>query len=237
MFINKLSIIISVLIFGNVPLFAEKTLQREAIEAFKTKIAVNAIRFNGDPYAELNGKENTQQFIENIGNKVCAIKYLDDNIQYELKTFDSKQEAFFSGYIVTHFGNCGTCSTLRDLATYLEHQNLTTPVRRCSLMVFFKKRTLSCLQKLGFTKSCAETWYYNAKNTAKECLWSCAKSWYFNEPFNLADGKLNSCLACDERESGPIFKYVAGRTRRNSGIQSAIKRDTTEIYHIQHDYY
>lgn len=44
--------------------------------------------------------------------------------------------------------------------------------------------------------------------------------------------RLNSCLQCDECRSGPIFQKFAGRTRRGSGIESAILRpDEVEIDH------
>jgi len=50
------------------------------------------------------------------------------------------------------------------------------------------------------------------------------------------DGKLNECLQCDEDRSGPVFKAVAGRTRRNSGIQSSIRRPADEVSPVAHDY-
>eukprot|EP00924_Labyrinthula_sp_SR-Ha-C_P007970 snap_masked-scaffold_41-processed-gene-2.46-mRNA-1 protein AED:0.18 eAED:0.23 QI:0/-1/0/1/-1/1/1/0/330 len=46
--------------------------------------------------------------------------------------------------------------------------------------------------------------------------------------------RLNACLQCDECRSGPIFQLVAGRTRRNSGIQSAIWRP--DVFPLNHDY-
>ena len=45
-----------------------------------------------------------------------------------------------------------------------------------------------------------------------------------NSKYNKANLQLNPCLNCDELKSGPIFKKFAGRTRRNSGVRSAIKR-------------
>ena len=36
--------------------------------------------------------------------------------------------------------------------------------------------------------------------------------------------ELNDCLQCDEDKSGPIFQHFAGRTRRRSGLLSAIVR-------------
>jgi hypothetical protein len=47
---------------------------------------------------------------------------------------------------------------------------------------------------------------------------------------------LNACLACDEVKSGPVFKRTAGRTRRNSGIESAIGRQAGDLVPIRHDY-
>jgi hypothetical protein len=58
----------------------------------------------------------------------------------------------------------------------------------------------------------------------------------WNTPFSV-DGKLNDCIQCDETLSGPVFKYEAGRNRRNSGIVSEIRRDNKEIYNITHCYY
>jgi hypothetical protein len=203
------------------------------IEAFYSKVIRNPIGIDGDPYRELQDDE----WIEYPEEAVCAIKYEDDRIHYEIATFDDEAAAQDSGYIVTHKGHCGTCSTLQDLATYLYHRDLTTPVRRCSAMVWFPNWSMYCLEELGFSSACAETWYYNAKNTARECLWPCLESWIHQEPFNKPDGSLNDCLACDEECSGPVFKYVAGRTRRNSGIHSEIDRPEDEVYPIVHDYY
>lgn len=203
------------------------------IEAFYRKIISNPIGIEGDPYRELQDDD----LIEYPEEAVCAIQYEDDRIHYAIATFDNEAAAQDSGYIVTHKGHCGTCSTLQDLATYLAHHDLTTPVRRCAAMVWFPIPSIECLKGLGFSAECAETWYYNAKNTARECLWPCIYSWMRREPFNKPDGSLNDCLACDEEHSGPIFKYVAGRTRRNSGIRSEIDRPEDEIYPIVHDYY
>ena len=48
---------------------------------------------------------------------------------------------------------------------------------------------------------------------------------------NENTGKLNPCLWCDERISGPGFKYQAARTRRNSGLESEIPRDNDRLYY------
>lgn len=45
-------------------------------------------------------------------------------------------------------------------------------------------------------------------------------------------GKLNPCLWCDERISGPGFKYQAARTRRNSGLESEIPRENDKLFYL-----
>lgn len=57
-----------------------------------------------------------------------------------------------------------------------------------------------------------------------------------NTPFST-NGILNDCILCDEEKSGPVFKYEAGRNRRNSGIMSEIHRFDKEIYPLSHCYY
>lgn len=48
---------------------------------------------------------------------------------------------------------------------------------------------------------------------------------------NEVTGKLNACLWADERVSGPGFKYTAARTRRGSGIPSAIPRPNDKLFY------
>lgn len=203
------------------------------IEAFYEKVILNPVAVDTNPYRDYE----SSSWYEYPEEAVCAVKYAEDRIHYVIATFDSEDAAEENGFIVTHKGHCGTCSTLQDLATYLYHPDLTTPVRRCSALVWFKPWSIRCLESLGFTSECSETWYYNAQNTAKDCFRPCIDAWLKNDPFNNPDGSLNDCLACDEEFSGPVFKYVAGRTRRNSGIRSAIDRPDEEIYPIIHDYY
>ncbi len=48
---------------------------------------------------------------------------------------------------------------------------------------------------------------------------------------NEQTGKLNACLWCDEKTSGPGFKYTAARTRRGSGLPSAIPRPNDRLFY------
>jgi hypothetical protein len=80
---------------------------------------------------------------------------------------------------------------------------------------------------------------YDAKNTRKDCLWICLYEWAIGAPNNIPTNStnLNPCIKCDEDKSGPIFKVVAGRTRRDSGLKSSINRPPNSIYEVTHYYY
>jgi hypothetical protein len=108
-------------------------------------------------------------------------------------------------------------------------------VRRCGVRLT-ASGAIACLEKLGFSPACARTWFFNTRNTRRECLWVCVKSWVKGEPSAGPDGRLNPCLQCDEDRSGPVFKAAAGRTRRNSGLRSSIPRPAEEVAHVVHDY-
>jgi len=62
-------------------------------------------------------------------------------------------------------------------------------------------------------------------------------AWITDEPNNCPDGSLNDCLQCDEDESGPNFQFFSGRTRRNSGIHSAIDRPDEDVAELEHCYW
>ena len=69
----------------------------------------------------------------------------------------------------------------------------------------------SCMEKIGFSESCAEVWAYNGKNTGEMCPLECIKTYGLidlilgkeSAPTTNADGELNECLLCDEMMSGP----------------------------------
>ncbi len=134
-----------------------------------------------------------------------------------------------------HPTTCGACSTLQDLAVYLERRDLTAPARRCG-MKLVDAHALACLEGLGFSHACAQIWLYDARNTRLDCFAVCLWSWLEGEGPIRADGQLNDCLRCDEERSGPVFKAVAGRTRRNSGIRSSIPRPEEQVARVVHDY-
>jgi hypothetical protein len=155
---------------------------------------------------------------------------------YDLVTYESEAIALAAGAKATHFGGCGVCSTLANLAVYVKYNDLAGPVRQCTLDGIGQTAdvTIACLQALGFDLPCAQIWYFNGKNTQKYCMQTCLEQ--LNNPYHLPDGALNPCLQCDEDQSGAVFKAVAGRTRRNSGLANAMCRPCSEVRPLVHAY-
>lgn len=172
---------------------------------------------------------------EDPADTVCAF-FADTPDTYHTETVTSREGAEAAGGRVTHTGHCGVCSTLQDLAVYMSVNDLTEPVRACGLDHLGGEMAdhVACLQALGFTLPCAQIWYWNTLHTQEVCLSECLAA--LDAPYNEPDGSLNPCLQCDEDESGPVFKAVAGRTRRNTGLPNAICRPCSEVRPITHRY-
>ena len=171
---------------------------------------------------------------------VCGVHIEGET--YRLKTYGFPDTALEEGAIITHRQHCGTCSSLQDLAVYISTPDLTDPARSCARKGSLHE-TADCMEAIGFTRACAETWAYNAHRTREICARTCRKTYGLiplltgrmdQTPNNLPDGSLNACLLCDETYSGPGFQFAAGRTRRGSGIQSAIQRPQHELYRVDH---
>lgn len=165
---------------------------------------------------------------------VCAVLPGADG-HYRLQGYASASLAEAAGGLVTHAGRCGLCSSLADLAVYAGSPDLTAPVRNCGLqgMAEGHASNVACLEKLGFSPPCAAIWAYNTTHTRTVCLQICLAE--LKSKHHLPDGSLNPCIACDEEQSGPVFKAVAGRTRRNSGLPSGLCRPCESVAPITHD--
>ena len=177
---------------------------------------------------------------------VCGVEFADSaQVEYRLRSFTNAESAHAAGYVITHRNRCGTCSSLRDLAVYLAQPNLTAPARTCARRLTPAGVKACLIEKIGFEERCAETWTFNVLHTRRHCTLTCIKHYglwnVLRNDMNDMDkderGNLNPCLACDEFISGPGFQYVAGRTRRTSGIVSSIHRSPEEIYEIDHSLY
>ncbi|MBL9038258.1 MAG: hypothetical protein JNG84_07090 [Archangium sp.] len=168
---------------------------------------------------------------------VCAV-VVDDLAarSYHLQTFTDVAEADAAGAILTHHDACGVCSTLKDFVVYARERDVGSKVKKCGYDSFGKSFSflVGCIEAIGFTTPCAQMWAYNTDNTRAQCFSPCI----FGDQsvYQYADGRLNDCLACDEEKSGPVFKAVAGRTRRNTGLATSICRPCSEVRPVAHAY-
>ena len=178
--------------------------------------------------------------------EVCAVGFVDpDRVDYRLRTFPDRESALAEGTVITHRDHCGTCSSLRNLAAYLAQPDLTSPARTCARRWTAGGVKACLMEEIGFDERCAETWAENAVYTRRHCLGPCIAHYGLwnvltddiRAPNTDEHGNLNPCLACDERVSGPGFQYAAGRTRRNSGLTSAVARPAAEIHPVDHTLY
>ncbi|WP_290580618.1 hypothetical protein [Ketobacter sp.] len=175
---------------------------------------------------------------------VCGLRFLeDDSAQYELASFSNRTELDSTpGFQLTHYQQCGSCSTLQDLAVY-GSLDLTVMAKTCSKQQGFTAKQ-RCMEDIGFTSACAESWAFNAQQTTQSCFVRCVQEYGLiplilgteSSP-NTNGGQLNQCLLCDEMMAGPGFQYAAGRTRRNSGITSEIDRPEDQVYEVEHHYF
>lgn len=168
-------------------------------------------------------------------DSLCAVLVTGERT-YRLETFENVAAAEAAGGVVTHGGACGLCSSLADLAAYAETPDQTNPVRQCTVDYLFgiREDLDACIQEaVGFTPACSRIWAYNALNDIDECQDVCLGN---SSSYNEEDGSLNPCLQCDEDNSGPVFKAVAGRTRRNSGLAAAICRPCEMVWRVDHRY-
>lgn len=186
------------------------------------------------PFAELTSNPYDEP-VEESDEMVCAIviENLADRI-YRLGNYPGEATAEAANAIVTHHDACGLCSTLTDFAVYAENRDIGDGVRACGLNTIGQpfENLVSCIEDLGFTKPCAQIWAYNTLNTRQNCFFECITNTSYHNP----DGTLSNCLQCDEDISGPVFKAVAGRTRRNTGLASSICRFCEEVKPVKHDY-
>lgn len=190
-----------------------------------------------EPYAPLEADPYAAPLTEPAQGEdpVCAAQIEGANA-YRLASYPAPAAAAEAGARLTHYGACGLCSTFADLAVYIEQPDLTEPVRACGLAHWNApfEELVGCIEALGFTRPCAQIWAYNTLATRQACGGVCLST--LDDPYHLPDGSLNACLQCDEDESGPVFKAVAGRTRRNTGLPSSMCRPCAEVRPVEHRY-
>ena len=193
-------------------------------------------RLDCDPYQSEECKSVFTDF-QDAPDAVCAIHFLSENDgsscdSYWMVPYENATMAQRAGAQVTHRGNCGLCSSLQDLVVYMRHQDLTTRGQECGVMGLTERENgVKCFQKLGMSEGCAAIWMANVQSTLHNCGGVCFLEDLLDEPYNgpAPTCKLSKCLQCDEDNSGDVFKAFAGRTRRRSGLVTAIARPCDTI--------
>lgn len=94
---------------------------------------------------------------------------------------------------------------------------------------------------MGMTNDCGKMWGYNSDNTRNMCIKPCVEE-FLLEQIGIGGNNgpapecaMNTCLQCDEDNSGPNFAKYAGRTRRNTGLESCITRPCQSNKQLDHE--
>lgn len=222
----------------------EPLYDTEFVDLLDTKELLTDLRETIGDFRDDDPYEHADDYLgKHDEHTVCAIRADDDNPDgYHLKTYESLEDAVNDGAELTHYGPCGLCSTMQDLAVYIREPDLTAPVRACGVQGLGKSeeeaKALSreCLQEVGFSDPCIDIWYWDIENTKNNCMATCLKDGNLTNPHHNPDLSLNACVQCDEDESGPLFKVLSGRTRRNSGLSSALCRPCETVQPVDHHY-
>ena len=176
-------------------------------------------------------------------NRVCAGRLATGAVGSgdALSTFPTLKAAReASESDVVHCGACGHCSTTNDMTLMAETtRTLTDAATWCSTkgiisslflwrgVHVYRRVAKRCMEEsVSFTPNCQECWLDDMVCCIRECFNTCLKSVYFlREPKNGQDGRINSCLECDEKICGPAFLECSGSNRRRQGIHSDIRRE------------
>lgn len=207
--------------------YHSKILTKEELQSLKEWTLTNPYKaLTSDPYKDsLPAREQG----------VCAvvIDHLSEK-KYHLVNFPDVNAAKAAGAILTHHDVCGLCSTLQDLAVYAGNLDIGHSVKLCTIENVGRpiEALTECIERLGFSHPCAQIWAYDARQTGDNFMLNCMLDYHYNEP----DGSLSKCLQEDEDISGPMFKAIAGRTRRNTGIANSICRPCSEVQPVEHIY-
>jgi hypothetical protein len=179
-----------------------------------------------------------------ITDVVCAFDPHNNN---DFQTFESRDLAHLAGYQVAHCGACGECSNPTDIHTYVDTRTtIADSAKNCaSVAIFGSDEALhDCLQKeIGFSAGCTTCWVEDMQMTTKHCKWTCMNSMLtgFSQSNTVPDAadyaRLNQCVYCDEKRSGPDFVTCSGVARRRLGIKSEFERNPLEqCPHVDVDY-
>ena len=210
----------------------------ELIEGFLAKKLTNPWGpLTCNPYEDEGCQTNPPQVLVDNADAVCAFKYsTSDCEEYGMITYESEGAASADGAFVTHLHACGLCSTAQDLAVYMANPDMTSAGKKCATKALVSKKWgQTCYENLGYTKPCATIWNFDGIYDGQNCKWVCMKNLFADLNGPPPACEMNACLQCDEDMAGPLFKAFAARTRRRSGLTSAIARTCDEFANLKHE--
>jgi hypothetical protein len=140
-------------------------------ETLISQIPLNQYTLNCDPYDESVPCDTYPPLPANVSDTaVCALNYNKGCTEYNMTTYESREEAIFDGALVTHLGACGTCSTTQDLAVYMRVTDMTSAGEVCSVKALINEQAgLQCYLDMGMTLPCSWTWLYDGLYDSKVC--------------------------------------------------------------------
>ncbi|GMH68571.1 hypothetical protein TrST_g11988 [Triparma strigata] len=193
-----------------------------------------------DPYSDPSCKTTPPQQYVDSPTAVCGMLFSGPSEfpcgTYSLRSYNSADEALDDSAYITHTGACGLCSTSQDLYAYITQPDMTHEGKKCATKgLIHEEWGKKCYMNLGFTEPCAEIWNYDGIYDGKKCAGICVLNLFADNNGPPPACELNDCLECDEDEAGPVFKEVAGRTRRRSGLNEEIGRGCDEFAKIDID--
>jgi hypothetical protein len=105
---------------GKCPDWRPKNYTEKFIGSISIQKALNPYELTCNSYTR--GCDTTPPLATNLGpDAVCAHHYSNSCNKYTIVNYNSSEEAIAAGAVITHFGQCGTCSTRQDLGVYMKY--------------------------------------------------------------------------------------------------------------------
>lgn len=121
----------------------------------------NPMSLSCNPYKDKICDTSPPQVLKDLGDTAkCGVVYdslgVSDDLcptRYKLVTFDSMEALLKAEATLTHHGACGVCSTLQDLAVYIEKVDLVSDGTKCSVRGILNEMDgIKCFMETGFTE-------------------------------------------------------------------------------------
>jgi hypothetical protein len=134
---------------------------QETVNQWKDLVHTNPYTLDCNPYLNRTCTTQTPQEYRGLWeDAVCGIRYnastLDDNqcpTEYETVSYPSLDALQADeGVELTHYGTCGTCSSLQDLAVYVESPDLTNKGQECAVLgILDEQMGIDCFVNAGYS--------------------------------------------------------------------------------------